>query len=452
MRRIGTIIAWLLFIGVITATLNYGGVAEAQFGSLKKKVEKKVEKKADQETDKAVDKAVDETYDAAVDAATGSGDSDESGETTEKAPADNTTESKSTGTSGGSGGSASSKSAASGGGGASAASAAEKMKPGEGAWVNYDFVPGDRVIYSEDFSKTPVGDVPRRIEYIKGNMEVAEWNGKKYFKINGDGEFEVPLPNVLPEEFTVEVEAYLPHYHALYIYPGSTAPKTQWSKTDNVRFGSDGNGRLVGGLGRGWSSEISYDDVGKDVGLFNIRIMMNGTYIKVYGNEKRLSNVPNAEFARCNRLAFQVDRQSNNITEGVLIGRIRIAEGGKKFLYDELEANGRVATQGIYFDVDSDNLRPESTPTLSDMGSMLKEHADLRLLIEGHTDSQGDDAHNQDLSERRAAAVRSYLVSNYGVDGGRLETKGFGESKPVASNDTPEGRQNNRRVELVKLN
>ena len=82
---------------------------------------------------------------------------------------------------------------------------------------------------------------------------------------------------------------------------------------------------------------------------------------------------------------------------------------------------------------------------------MLTEHADLKLLIEGHTDNVGQAAANQTLSDKRAAAVKATLVESYGVDGARLQTKGFGPSKPVQSNDTPEGRQMNRRVELVKL-
>lgn len=82
---------------------------------------------------------------------------------------------------------------------------------------------------------------------------------------------------------------------------------------------------------------------------------------------------------------------------------------------------------------------------------MLKQHSDLRLSIEGHTDADGVAGYNQDLSERRAASVRQFLVEKHGIDGSRLETAGFGASKPVADNSTPEGKQQNRRVELVKL-
>lgn len=82
---------------------------------------------------------------------------------------------------------------------------------------------------------------------------------------------------------------------------------------------------------------------------------------------------------------------------------------------------------------------------------MLKEHADLRLMIEGHTDNVGSAVSNQKLSEKRAAAIKAALTSTYGVDAGRLETTGLGATKPAVSNETAEGRQSNRRVELVKI-
>ncbi|HKG32689.1 MAG TPA: OmpA family protein [Gemmatimonadales bacterium] len=104
----------------------------------------------------------------------------------------------------------------------------------------------------------------------------------------------------------------------------------------------------------------------------------------------------------------------------------------------------------MFFDTGSDRIRPESTPTLKEIGTMLKEHPELKLVIEGHTDDVGKPDANQGLSEKRANAVRQYLVDTYQIEGARLQAKGLGQTKPVGSNETPEGRQNNRRVELVK--
>jgi outer membrane protein OmpA-like peptidoglycan-associated protein len=175
--------------------------------------------------------------------------------------------------------------------------------------------------------------------------------------------------------------------------------------------------------------------------------MGDGKYVKVYLDDTRILNVPNADLGRSNKILFYSDATAEKPT---LFGNFRVAAGGKK-LYDALAEKGRVATQGIYFDTGSDRIRPESTPTLKEIGTMLKDHPDLKLAIEGHSDNVGSAGSNQALSEKRAAAVRQYLIESYQVDAARLTAKGLGAAKPAASNDTAEGRQQNRRVELVKM-
>lgn len=119
-------------------------------------------------------------------------------------------------------------------------------------------------------------------------------------------------------------------------------------------------------------------------------------------------------------------------------------------LADEIEKSGRVALQGIYFDTGLATLKPESFDAIAEVANLMKMKADWTIEVVGHTDSVGDDASNQRLSDERAAAVRSALVSRYGVDGERLTSRGAGESEPVADNGTEAGRALNRRVELVK--
>jgi outer membrane protein OmpA-like peptidoglycan-associated protein len=151
---------------------------------------------------------------------------------------------------------------------------------------------------------------------------------------------------------------------------------------------------------------------------------------------------------RSRTIAIRTNGDQND--QKALFTNFRIAAGTKQ-IYDALLADGRVATQGIYFDTGSDRIRPESAPTLKEIGDMLTQHADLRLTIEGHTDNVGAAAANQSLSEQRAAAVRQALIGQYGIDQGRLVSKGLGATKPAAPNTTPEGRQQNRRVELVRM-
>jgi outer membrane protein OmpA-like peptidoglycan-associated protein len=115
----------------------------------------------------------------------------------------------------------------------------------------------------------------------------------------------------------------------------------------------------------------------------------------------------------------------------------------------EIKDTGRVRLYGINFDSDSDQIRSESKPTLDQVAAMLKANAAWKITIEGHTDNTSTPEHNQQLSERRANSVKSYLTGA-GIDAARLTAAGLGSTKPVATNETPLGRAENRRVELVK--
>jgi outer membrane protein OmpA-like peptidoglycan-associated protein len=114
----------------------------------------------------------------------------------------------------------------------------------------------------------------------------------------------------------------------------------------------------------------------------------------------------------------------------------------------ELLDAGRVRLYGVNFDVDSDVIRDESKPTLDKIVAILQSERAMQLIIEGHTDSEGETQHNQILSQKRAESVKAYLVTE-GISSSRLSTEGYGESKPVAPNTTATGRAQNRRVELV---
>jgi len=130
---------------------------------------------------------------------------------------------------------------------------------------------------------------------------------------------------------------------------------------------------------------------------------------------------------------------------------IRMVEVKAADMADALATKGTVSIYGIYFDVDKTDIKPESAKTLDEMASLLKIDRSLKLEISGHTDSTGDKDHNMKLSQGRAAAVVDVLVKKYGIDPARLQPNGYGDTKPVAANDTEDGRAKNRRVELKKL-
>jgi outer membrane protein OmpA-like peptidoglycan-associated protein len=317
-------------------------------------------------------------------------------------------------------------------------------------WVNYDFVPGNRVLFFTDYADDQVGNFPKRLLFKVGNMEVAELDGKRFLRATAHSIFAIPLPEVLPAKFTIEIdvinrpalEGAAFQLQGTPLFSGNTLAAT------TISWGSGGLG-LTGGEGGqtpyGYNSALATRYRGKPAQL---RILGDGEYIKAYLDEKRFVNIPNAKFARTTALVIDLDARGDE--NPLYVGRIRIAESGKS-IYDEITAKGRVATQGILFESGSDRIKPESTPTLKEIGEMLKAHPELKLSVEGHTDNVGNPADNLKLSEARAAAVIAALVKNQGIDAGRLQAKGLGSTKPVALNTTAEGRQNNRRVELVKI-
>jgi outer membrane protein OmpA-like peptidoglycan-associated protein len=114
-------------------------------------------------------------------------------------------------------------------------------------------------------------------------------------------------------------------------------------------------------------------------------------------------------------------------------------------------AKKKIVLRGVNFDFNKSTLQPAGKPILDEAARILKDNPTLNIEVQGYTDGIGSVPYNLKLSDRRAATVKSYLVGQ-GVSASRLTTKGFGKSNPVATNDTADGRAQNRRVELVPTN
>lgn len=317
--------------------------------------------------------------------------------------------------------------------------------------TNFDFVPGERMLFVDDFSRDKVGNFPQRLQLVVGNMEVVEVAGKRFLRSTSDpASIRITLPEVLPQRFTIEFDVLAPHLGVTVVVDSKEMESQNWADacgTDgwlelptSILCFSNASASITAGGVRTSTKEQQHDSV------FRARIQLDGQYVKAYVDGDRVVNFPTANFGRGRTLLINLPATSE---EPTLIGNLVIAAGGRS-IYDALSADGRVATQGIHFDVGSDHIRPESAPTLQLIADMLKEHADLKLGVEGHTDNTGVAAANQTLSEKRAASIVQNLTAR-GIATARLTAKGMGASKPAAPNDTPEGRQQNRRVELVKM-
>jgi outer membrane protein OmpA-like peptidoglycan-associated protein len=132
-----------------------------------------------------------------------------------------------------------------------------------------------------------------------------------------------------------------------------------------------------------------------------------------------------------------------------VITNVRLASGGNMNMIGKKFTEAKIVTHGITFDIDKSDIKPESMGTLNMIVNVMKSNPDLKFEIDGHTDNTGQAAHNLTLSQQRAEAVKAQLVK-MGISAGKLTTKGFGDTKPISDNDSPEGKANNRRVEFVR--
>lgn len=319
-------------------------------------------------------------------------------------------------------------------------------------WDNYDFVPGSKVIFYTDFSEDRVGNFARGLKYKSGSMDVVERDGIKMLRATNRSEFLIPLGRTLPERFTLELDVIAPSEpiagYDLVAFEGGPeldrgdkSAEINWQVTGATIISSatvPGEARIPEEMQSQLSGQVVH-----------IRVLMDGSYFKLYTNERRLYNIPVLPFKRdaVIRVFFKGDEENNRAT---YLTSIRVAESETGVLYDALTAKGRWATQGILFETGQAELRPESRPVLKEIAATLKQHADLRVLIEGHTDNVGAATANLNLSEARAAAVKVALVSDFGIEASRIGTKGFGDTKPAVPNTTASGRAQNRRVEVVK--
>lgn len=321
-------------------------------------------------------------------------------------------------------------------------------------WENYDFVSGNKVIFFSDFSDEKVGNFARGLKWKSGPMEIVERDGVKMLRSTGRSTFLIPVGKQLPQRFTLEIDILTPQVHccgyeAMAFEGGASMDRGK--RSAEIVWHPTGTAIIGSGLGMGDSpSRIPLAMQPQLRGqVAHVRVLMDSGYFKMYTNERRMYNIPELWFKRDSVIRVFVNG-SEEPGLAVYVTSVRVAESETNVLYDALAANGRWATQGILFATGRAEVQPESRPVLKEIATTLKEHVDLKILIEGHTDNVGAAANNLTLSDARAAAVKAALVADFGIDGARITTKGLGDTKPAVPNATSEGRAQNRRVEVVK--
>jgi len=315
------------------------------------------------------------------------------------------------------------------------------------AYANYDFVPGEKVIFEDDFTTDQDGEFPAHWKLDKGQAIINKVKGEQAFFLT-EGNYVQVAPrmktddNYLPENFTIEFD--------FYSTPGAYTPGLLFSEPgDNggdrdIFFGKEvSTGYFPNNLSASFPGDVDNFD-----GRWHHAAMIKkGNQIKCYIDQYRVLVMPDC--GDCKVTKLDVGGIGGQETP-IVFKDFRIAEGGSMNIIGKKFTDAKIVTHGINFDVDKATIKPESMGTLNMIVQVLKDNPDVRFEIDGHTDNSGAAAHNLQLSQQRADAVKTQLVS-MGVDESRLTTKGFGDTKPVADNNTPESRANNRRVEFVKM-
>lgn len=335
-------------------------------------------------------------------------------------------------------------------------------------YSKYDFVPGEKVLVYEDFSQDAIGDFPDKWNTnSSGEVVTVSGEPKHWLMLNKKGLFMPEYINNLPDNSTLEFDMMSAGASnsnpplQLLLSTGGTAKdalKMDIDKRSGVNIGIQPIPRDKGGLAHIYTYDDGETIIDNQVEFKNnegikikVSVWRQKQRLRIYLNEEKVFDLPRAFPANkiYNMAMFELWGDCDNDNK-YLISNIKLA-AGEPDTRNKLMNEGKFSTTGILFDVNSANIKPESYGSIKDIAGVLQDNSAVHVKIIGHTDNDGDAAMNLALSKKRAEAVKSYLVTAFSIDALRLETDGKGASEPAASNNTSEGKAQNRRVEFIKL-
>jgi outer membrane protein OmpA-like peptidoglycan-associated protein len=317
---------------------------------------------------------------------------------------------------------------------------------------NYDFVPGDKILFEDHFEEDRDGEFAVHWELKSGQAVLNKVDADLAMNLT-DGNYAVIAPRMktekyLPDQYTLEYDYYHVPGAAPVVLELKGYDKDQGFDRETPLTIGENNVSFAGTIGgvnlsRDYTPDLTGGFDGK---WHHVAIAVKAHQLKVYIDQFRVLVIPDTK-ETYNSLTFAGIGDEH---KPVVFRSVRIAAGGGMNIIGKKFTDARIVTHGINFDVDKSTIRPESMGTLNMIVQVMKDNPDIKFEVDGHTDNTGGASHNLQLSQQRADAVRAQLTK-MGVDAARLSSKGFGDSKPISDNNSLEGRANNRRVEFVKM-
>jgi outer membrane protein OmpA-like peptidoglycan-associated protein len=330
------------------------------------------------------------------------------------------------------------------------------------AYSKFDFVPGEKVIFFDDFSQDAVGDFPALwTANAPGEINTLSIAPGKWFNLNNsEGNYFLLKSIEFPKNFIIEFDIVPKktggRIAAGLILYGENKPMEMDNSphpgNSGIMISVEKANWNTMGYKTGESSQLTGSSTLNPVEqekVNHVIIWVQNRRLRIYHKTAKVMDMPTNIYdgTKFNRICFRLSRGASC---GSYISNFRITDASPD-MRSKLITEGKLVSYGIYFDVNKDVVKPESYGTLKNIADVLNENPDVKIRIIGHTDADGNDAANLDLSKRRASSVKNELVKTFGIDAARIETDGKGESKPVAANDTPLNKALNRRVEFIKL-
>ena len=350
----------------------------------------------------------------------------------------------------------------------------ESVKP----FSKFDFVPGERIIYAEDFAQDAIGELPLSWN-ASGKGEVMTINDQqgKWLRIYENNTYLTGNRQMFGENYTIEFDLifYFEPRVKGYVLPGwdmGLLSSGELDPADNILLREQGNvnntevhfgygsyalARMESRAARKSTFQSDRMELGDVLSDFNkvvhYSIQVQKTRFRLWINERKVFDIPRAinTADTMNQVYFHLESSNYQEDEiGLFLSNIKIATGLPDTRHKLVE-EGKFSTTGILFSVNAAAIKPESNGVLKEIAEAIKSHAGMKVKIIGHTDSDGTDVNNLELSRKRAEAVKAALVKDFGIETALLEAEGKGEAQPIGDNKTKEGKAMNRRVEFVKL-